>query len=744
MKFQFRNIKGVSVGVLFLWLLFDVVMAQSIKGLVLDAESKWAIAGVSVFLPEANYGTLTNEKGEFLLKNPPNSRIVLQLSMVGYESQMITTNIGAVVEVLLVPSHIHLQEVVVVSSSQGKLQNENIMHITQKTVAELTQNAPNTLSEALTNIAGVEQLSTGVGISKPIIRGLTGSRIVTYAQDMRIENQQWGDEHGLGVGEVGIERIEVIRGPASLLYGADALGGVLYFIDERYTSPKNVAGFVQSNFRSNSLGLSHNFGLKIHQNKLKWNVFGQYGADADYYIPNGERVNNSRYNEGNLKTSVGYATQKLTTHVRYSFLSNTFGILPGDSLYSRSTLRAVELPFQKIMNHNLSWNNTLFLANSKVNLVIGYTHNNRTEFDDIKNTAALAMNLQTLTYNLKWYIRTKNESFDFIVGSQGMYQDNRNLAIKTLIPNATTKDLGVFWVANADWNKLKLQGGLRLDIRTINTTPKISDSEVVYPALHRVFVNPNFSIGALYSLKKIDVRLNISKGFRTPNTAELLSNGIHEGTFQYLLGNTGLTSENATQLDLSAVYQSEHLSVSLNPFVNRIADYIYLSPTNTRIANRPAYGYRQQNAVLYGGEAGLHYHPHKIHWLHIESSLSATLGRGEGHSLLPLMPATRLSSTVKVEFRNHKKIQITNVSFNHIYKFSQNRVALFETQTPRYQLVNIHFNIEIKTRRQPIEVYCSLKNVFNTRYIDHLSRFKTLNIPNQGFNIGLGGVYKFG
>jgi iron complex outermembrane recepter protein len=730
---------------LFLLSISHLLTAQTIKGLVLDAGSKQGIVAATVYLPESHYAILTNEKGEFILNNIPKRTVILQISIVGYESKLLSVDVSqeSQIQVLLEESHIHLEEVVV-SGPQSKLQHENIMLITQKTLPEIKQNAPNSLAEALTNIPGVEQLSTGIGISKPLIRGLSGNRIVTYAQDMRIENQQWGDEHGLGVGDVGIEGVEVIKGPASLLYGADAIGGVLYFIDERYTNPNHVEGFVQSNFRSNTLGVAHNFGLKIHKNKLKWNIFSSYGSDADYKISNRQSVNNSRYNESNLKTSLGYATQKIITNMRYSFLNNSFGILLDDSLYSLSTSRAVELPFQRITNHNLSWNSTLFLPTSKLNLVVGYTRNRRKEFENEQNIATLDMNLQTFTYNLKWYLRTNNKAIDLIVGTQGMYQDNNNLSDETLIPNAITKDLGVFSVVNFDFAKLKLQGGLRLDIRSINSAQKIENLEVIYPALSRSFVNPNFSLGALYQFKKVDLRLNISNGFRTPNTSELLSNGVHEGTFQYLLGNADLKSENATQIDVSAVYGSEHLSVSLNPFINRIANYIYLQATNTLIDSRPAYRYVQQNAVLYGGEMGLHYHPHKIHWLHLESNLSATFGEYSGQNPLPLMPATRLSSTIKAVFSGKHNIQPTNVFINHVYKFDQQRIGLFETQTPHYQIVNVGLNVEVKTNRKPIEISCNVKNIFNIRYIDHLSRFKPLGVPNQGINFVIGALYKFG
>ena len=208
-------------------------------------------------------------------------------------------------EFFLEASHVELEEVVI-SVPSGKLQSENIVSIERRKLEKLQQTAPLTLTEAISNIPGVEQNTTGAGIGKPVIRGLSGNRIVTYAQGIRIENQQWGDEHGLGVGEVGIESVEVIKGPASLLYGSDALGGVLYFIDERYAGHNTVEGFVETKFLSNTLGTVNNTGFKIHKANLKFNLFGGYSSQSDYGVPKLGRVHNSRFDEKNIKSSFGF------------------------------------------------------------------------------------------------------------------------------------------------------------------------------------------------------------------------------------------------------------------------------------------------------------------------------------------------------------------------------------------------------------------------------------------------------
>lgn len=244
-------------------------------------------------------------------------------------------------------------------------------------------------------------------------------------------------------------------------------------------------------------------------------------------------------------------------------------------------------------------------------------------------------------------------------------------------------------------------------------------------------------------MEKTTFRANISSGFRAPNTSELLSNGVHEGTNRFEIGNPNLKSENATQIDLTFDYQNEHLSFSINTFYNAIQNFIFLSPVDTIIDNVPVFEYLQSRAKLFGGEIGIHYHPHSIHWLHFESNLSTVFGEDKDKDPLPLIPATRLNSTLKAEFSQKGKLKIKDAFIQHIYKFRQNRTSLFETPTEDYHLLNFGLNFEISTKNQPIEMTVGIKNLLNTKYIDHLSRFKPMGIPNQGMNFYIGLKVKF-
>ena len=390
------NIKQIMKTIISALFLFVSITAfsQDFRGKVIDKETKQVIPYAQVYFVDLKTGTVTDEKGFFRIDNYDQKTIHIQINFVGYKIINQIVNIDATKKqtFYLEQSHFILEEVVV-STPSGRLQRESIVSIEHKKIAKLQQTSPLTLAEAISSIPGVEQTTTGAGIGKPVIRGLSGNRIVTYAQGIRIENQQWGDEHGLGVGDVGIESVEVIKGPASLLYGSDALGGVLYFIDERYASQNTIEGFSQTKFFSNTLGSINNMGFKIHKGKLKFNFFGTYSSQADYQVPNFDRVFNTRFDEKNIKSSFGFNTKNWISNIRYSYLQNNYGIVE-DATFTTSTQRIFMLPFQTIDNHNLSFENIIYTGNSKLNVTLGYTNNYRKEFEDDSNKQALGLKLK--------------------------------------------------------------------------------------------------------------------------------------------------------------------------------------------------------------------------------------------------------------------------------------------------------------------------------------------------------------
>ena len=216
---------------------------NNLNGVITDKTTNEAIIFANVYFPQLEKGTTTDENGSFSLTNIPTGTYKIVVSIIGYEtlSQNITFPYTDILNVQLNPSAIEMEEVIV-STPFHKLQSENVMKVEQEKISDLKSKGAVTLADGLSNIAGVETVTTGVSIGKPVIRGLSSNRVLVYTQGVRLENQQFGDEHGLGLNDAGIESVEVIKGPASLLYGSDALGGVLYFNPERFAQNNTSSG----------------------------------------------------------------------------------------------------------------------------------------------------------------------------------------------------------------------------------------------------------------------------------------------------------------------------------------------------------------------------------------------------------------------------------------------------------------------------------------------------------------------
>ena len=626
---------------------------------------------------------------------------------------------------------------VIVSTAFNKIQSQNVMKVEHESIKELQQKGTATLIEGLATIPGVSQVSTGTSIGKPVIRGLSGNRVLVYSQGVRIENQQFGDEHGLGLNDAGIESVEIIKGPASLLYGSDALGGVLYFNPEKFANAGTFKMDFSQKFFSNTLGSNSSLGLKTATENWKFLARGTYNTHSDYKIAEGDRVTNTRYNETDFKTGIGYSNSKFSSVFRYNYNDLDLGI-PEEGIAEQTTSKKTEYPKQGVFNHLLSLNNVFFFEKSKLDVDLGYISNDRSEFED-SEVAILHMNLNTFNYDAKYYLPILGK-FESIVGIQGMHQTNKNSGEEYLIPDAKTNDFGVFGTGNYEWKSNVIQAGLRFDNRKITTTAYgISGEEGSFEAIDKSFDSFNASLGYKTNLaNNLLLRINIASGFRAPNLAELTSNGVHEGTNRYEVGNSDLKTEQNLQTDLNLEYKSSHIEFFVNGFYNHINNYIYISPTGEVIDDNAVFDYIQNDAQLFGGEIGLHFHPHPLDWFHFETSFETVTGKKQNGDYLPLIPANNWNNTIRTEFNNTNWLENGFATLTVSSTFNQNNVSDLETTSNGYTLVNLGIGGKIKLAKTVFELNLNGNNLLDKNYIAHLSRLKTDGISNIGRNIILG------
>jgi iron complex outermembrane receptor protein len=711
---------------------------NSVSGTIKN-ENNETISNVEISVSDAAIQTKSNEKGQFEIKNLPIGKLILVFKKDKFEIKSEAISIGnqeqKILDIILENEEHHIDEILV-SSVFNKTQNENVVKIDHINLKQIQNEGAINLSDALATNPGVSVVSTGVSIGKPVIRGLSGNRVLTYAQGIRLENQQFGEEHGLGLNSNGQESVEIIKGPASLLYGSDAMGGVLYFNPEKYAANNKTELSVNQVVNSNTQGSNSSVTLKTSEDKFKFLVQNNYTTHADYKTPNGETVVNTRFIEKDFKIGTSFATSRYVADFRYNYNDLNLG-LPEEEIED-SRFRTPLFPSQKIENHLLSFNQKLFFKNSKLEATAGYVFNDRKELESI-DEIALFMKLKTFNYNVRYYLPDFGK-FETIIGFQGMNQENRNFGEERLIPDAKIADIGFFGTSQYKFNKNLLQFGVRYDFRNVNIEEfgEIG-TEGSFQKLDKNFESINASFGFKTEItEKITTRINIATGFRVPNLSELSSNGVHEGSNRYEIGNSNLKNEQNFQVDLNVDYNAEHFDFFANGFYNNINNYIFISPNGNVIDDNFVYDYLQNNAVLYGGETGIHLHLHEIDWLHMTSSYEMVIGQLNNNSSLPLIPANQWKNNFRANFDVSKNIKNSFIFLQANYTFNQNNISQFETKTNDYLLLSSGIGTDIQLNKSKFNLYLTATNLLNKEYVAHLSRLKADGIYNMGRNIVLG------
>ena len=746
-----QKINSIKLKIFLSVLLFSCYQfgfCQVVKGKVIDKETGLGISFAELFCLETQNGTLSDVDGNWELENMVNFQITVLVKAEGFDSKLIKVkNQETELIIQLEHLHIHLDEVII-STSDSKLQRYSAFPVESRKIADLNKIEQTNLIDAMSNIPGVYNFSTGNGIAKPVIRGLSGMRVLTSLNGLRLENQQWGADHGFAVLNLGIDRVEIIKGPSSLIYGADALGGVIYLADEPYANLNKKEIKASTKFETNSMATVNKISFKKSKDKLRFAVYGGYFSRANYTIGNSnffnisdkQFVTNSKNSGGSFKTAIGYNKKNWITNFRYQLLYFQNG-LPGhthdpnpdvSSFLSNNRSRNYTIPAQKIFNHLAQWENKFYFKNDEVIAQIGFTSNELKEYGEKVSVAGIDMILQNTSYNLRWKHHF-NKHFEIVSGTQGMLQSNTNdeNVEEILVPNSNFNDFGAYSLLKGTFNLWNIQAGARYDQRSITTKKVIGGFD-------KTFSGVNYSVGISRSSKKLTTRVNASTGFRPPHISELLADGVHHATMQYLVGDQNFKSERANQLDLYLGTHFDHLEIVINPFINQINNYIYKiqrfddneQPEVDDYSGLFIFDMKQTDAVFSGGDIAIHYHPHIAHWLHLESNLSLLANQDS----LPFIPQNRINNTIKIDFKNENKLNLNSLSAQYIHFFDQNNVAPYETSSSAYQLINLGCTGSISVKHK-IDYSFGVNNLLNVKYIDHLSRLKTYEIPNPGRNI---------
>jgi iron complex outermembrane recepter protein len=743
-------------------LLFSQIGAFSstilVSGKVIDAQTKEALPGAVVSIPDLRLSAVTNQNGEFAFRNTPEKgRLLIEVRFIGYKTltQTVDFSASSVLEFALLPTILEAKEVIITGSAFSTDERTNSTSVTAVGKAQLINRPSTNLVDAISRVAGVSQVTTGAAVSKPVIRGLSYNRVLTLVNGTKQEGQQWGDEHGLEVDQYSAERVEVLRGAASLLYGSDALGGVINVIDPLPPTEGQIKGEFITNYASNN-GLNGNsLMLGGNANGFIWRGRGTYKNGYSFNTPEG-RIPNTGFNETSLSGQIGLNRKWGYTHLDVSSFRNNIGlpdfernaagefedadghVFSSDQLRSRQLL----LPYQDVRHYKVALNNNILTGVGRIRSNLSFQNNQRREMEESTVDPSLFFDLKTYSYDLKYYFQEKS-GWEPAIGVAGAFQNSKNKAEELLIPDYNSTDIGFFGYAKKTWNNITTFNlGARFDYRTISGIEMEEGGNTKFSDFTNDFSNISGAIGFTHQLSdKLNFKANLGSAFRAPNIAELSSEGVHEGTFRYEIGNTGLKPEQSFYGDLSLDFENEKVSTGLSVFNNHINNYIFYrqSGNETQIVNGdvfPVFRYVQDNANLYGAEATLTLHPSNT--FHFENSFSFTRGVNLAtDSPLPFIPAAELRNELRIEPKagkltnNYFSIELDNV-------FRQKHIDIFETATSAYTLVNVSAGTTLLLGKQQVRINVAANNLFDKAYANHLSRLKYEGILNQGRNIAVG------
>jgi len=729
---------------------YHISNAQNkITGKITDQDNL-PMVGANIFVPDMNKGTTSNNNGTYELSNLPNGKIKIQFSYIGYGNcveSVVLNGKSLELNIALTQTAIEAEEVVV-SGGYSSTQHENAVKIdVLKLDPRAIISTPN-FTEVLTKVSGVDMISKGSGVSKPVIRGLSMNDILVLNNGVRFENYQYSSHHPLGIDEFGIEDVEIIKGPASLLYGSDAIGGVINFIKEKPAPIGSIIGDYNLRLFSNTLGMTNNLGIKGASKKFFGGIRVGQKINSDFLQGGGAYVPNSRFNEMSVKANAGFTDKVGTFKLFYDFNNQKLGLVEDEAIEEITERgRKNKVFYQELNTHLLSSQNKFYLGKFKLDINSALQNTELVHFGDV-GVYEIQMELATLTYDAKLHLPSKENS-EYIIGFQGFNQTNTNLNDREtkLLPDATTNNYSAYGLLQYTFfKKLKVQTGVRYDYKTMSTQAiGLATDTMIYRApLDKSFGSFSGSLGATYNVSdKLLFRANFAAAYRTPNLAELTSNGQHE--LRYEIGDQNLVPENAYETDLSLHYHKDNFTFDIAGFYNIVNNYIFISPTDdTTPSGIDIYKYKQANSTLFGGEAGLHVHPKTLQWLHFEITFSSVIGKQQNGDYLPFVPAHKL----RFELRGEKeKLLFFKNAFVSVYTcsaFNQNNAAPDETTTAGYTLIDLSIGGNIKMKNQSISLSLCANNILDKKYIDHLSTLKEVNLYNPGRDISLNLQIPFG
>lgn len=740
----------------------DLFAQSLIKGKVVD-QSGTPLIGVNVLLHQNLTGTTTQADGTYQLEVPSYLKIVtLEITYIGYRTQTKTIDLSEdksndyTLDIQLEETQIELQEITV-TAGLAKRKDEVPYPIETVKVKEIVATGEVNFARAIANTPGVYFTNFGLGGGQPVIRGLTNTNLVTLNNGIKQESFQFSSNHPFLIDEYTASHVEIIKGPASLQYGSDAVAGVVNVIRERPAKPNSIEGNVVSQYHSNTNGFLNSLGLKGGFDNLFFGVRGSIKSHRDYSDGDKNIVDNTRLNEDNLSLYSGFRSNRGIFTLNYNFTNSEYGIQnrPQINLFGNplsETLltedRKNEVWYQDLDNHLISSNNTVFFGKNTLDIDLGYQSNIRelvgggiNEQGELVQPLLVSMQLNTFTYNTKLNIPTGRHNVVF--GINGVVLNNKADEDKPNVPmpDAEVNDIGFYSIGDFQLSdNLTLTTGLRYDYRKMQSFP-VATANTDRFEVDNTYNSVNGSLGITYSYSENQfLKANIARGFRSPNVPELTQNGIHGGRFEQ--GDPDLDAQSNYQLDITYHLHTNWATLNIAPFFNSINKYIYLVQTNqdAPIGGGKVFQHVQNDANLWGGEIALDIHP--MTWLGIHGSYSMIRAKIIDDNVdidhPTFTPQDRLTGEIILQQEQLGFFKSPNFSIEVMNFFKQSRTGQNEAITPAYTLINTRLGASLAIGKKTLDLFINGSNLTNVAYFDHLSITKPLELNMMGRNVIFG------
>ncbi len=696
--------------------------AASLRGRI-TSDAGVPVAGARVVVMEARRETVTDDDGHYYFGGLPNGTYAISFAAIGYLPTLRTVTLrdtAIALDVVLTASLVEVAGIQVTATPLASSPLRSSQPVTVMSADELAERQAVSLGATVEGLPGVRAFSTGTGIGKPVIRGLTGNRVLVLDDGQRVESQDWGEEHGPQVETSDAARIEVIRGPASVLYGSDALGGVVNVVaramPEALDRSPFVAGSASLGFATNGRQPEAALMLEAARGALGLRATASGVRSGDVSTPAGDLFNSgTRATNGAL--AAGYTGTFGSVHAGYSHRGERIEIHEDPALAPLAT------PLQRIGDDRLHLGASFAMGGSHLDIASGWQRNDRREFETEADTEA-ALRLRSTTWTAEGRLHHPSVGpLGGVIGLSGLRTTLVKSGRESLVPSHAYDYVGAFVVEQGDIGRWSLGAGLRLDHRALSVE---ADTALGVMAQQRTYGSVTGSLGVLYRLTgSTALALNLGRGFRAPTAFELFANGVHEGTVRFERGDSTLRTETSFNADLAVRVQTSRVNGEITVFRNAIDDYIYPDPTRLTdsASGFRVFDYRQGDAALWGLEAVADVHA--AAWLHLEGGLDFV--RGQNLTLeqpLPWIPPQRATYRVRFEAQGRGLLRRPYIAVGGETNARQTRLDPEDYAPPGHSLVDVAAGSSVAVGPRSVAVVFQLRNALDTRYTNFMSRYK--------------------